>query len=61
LSISYQVIAEKHGGNLWCNSTVGVGTTFGIDLPERSTAAAAIVPSEDSRKNTHESMSLKAL
>jgi signal transduction histidine kinase len=61
LSISYQVIAEKHGGNLWCNSTVGVGTTFGIDLPERSTAAAAIVPSEDSRKNTHEPMSLKAL
>ncbi|MDA0672111.1 MAG: PAS domain-containing protein [Cyanobacteria bacterium] len=33
LSISYQVVAEKHGGTLTCDSTVGQGTTFVITIP----------------------------
>ncbi len=31
--ISYQVIAEKHGGRLACESESGKGTTFRIQLP----------------------------
>ncbi|MEM9088855.1 MAG: ATP-binding protein [Cyanobacteria bacterium P01_F01_bin.53] len=33
LSISYQIIVEKHGGKLTCDSTVGTGTQFKIELP----------------------------
>ncbi|XZN89376.1 MAG: ATP-binding protein [Microcoleus sp.] len=32
LSISYQV-AQKHGGKLWCDSTLGKGTNFIIEIP----------------------------
>ena len=32
-SISYQIITEKHGGNLECNSVPGMGTKFIIQLP----------------------------
>ncbi|HEY9811710.1 MAG TPA: CHASE domain-containing protein [Halomicronema sp.] len=35
LSISYQIIVEKHGGKLSCNSTLGEGTEFCIELPIR--------------------------
>ncbi|MBE9127230.1 MULTISPECIES: urea ABC transporter substrate-binding protein [unclassified Coleofasciculus] len=33
LSISYQIVVEKHGGALWCNSALGEGTEFAIELP----------------------------
>jgi signal transduction histidine kinase len=33
MSISYQVVAEKHGGKLKCFSTDGEGTEFVIQLP----------------------------
>ncbi|MEM1169213.1 MAG: ATP-binding protein [Cyanobacteria bacterium P01_H01_bin.35] len=33
LSLSYQIIVEKHGGNFYCNSVVGQGTEFVIELP----------------------------
>ncbi|HLO48612.1 MAG TPA: ATP-binding protein, partial [Kamptonema sp.] len=33
LAIARQIIEEKHGGELICNSTVGVGTEFAIVLP----------------------------
>ena len=33
LSISYQVVTEKHGGKIWCDSVLGKGTTFVIELP----------------------------
>ncbi len=33
LSISYQIITEKHGGSLQCISTLGVGTEFRITIP----------------------------
>ncbi|MBD2778910.1 ATP-binding protein [Iningainema tapete] len=33
LSISYQIVVEKHGGNLMCQSVPGEGTEFTILLP----------------------------
>ncbi|MGB0560539.1 MAG: ATP-binding protein [Spirulinaceae cyanobacterium] len=34
LAISYQIITEKHGGTIICESEVGQGTTFTIQLPQ---------------------------
>ncbi|NJL20643.1 MAG: PAS domain S-box protein [Leptolyngbyaceae cyanobacterium SM1_3_5] len=36
LSISYQIITEKHGGSLNCRSASGAGTEFAIVLPIES-------------------------
>ncbi|WP_449416247.1 trifunctional serine/threonine-protein kinase/ATP-binding protein/sensor histidine kinase [Phormidium nigroviride] len=33
LAIARQIVVEKHGGQLMCNSTLGVGTEFVISLP----------------------------
>jgi len=33
LSISYQIVCDRHHGNLSCMSTPGQGTTFKIELP----------------------------
>jgi len=33
LSISYQIITEKHGGKLGCASTLGQGTVFSVIVP----------------------------
>ncbi len=33
LSLSYQIIVEKHGGKFYCNSILGQGTEFVIELP----------------------------
>ncbi|AFY58103.1 PAS domain S-box [Rivularia sp. PCC 7116] len=33
LSISYQIIVEKHGGKLYCNSKIGKGAEFVIEIP----------------------------
>ncbi|MEH1821630.1 MAG: MASE1 domain-containing protein [Nostoc sp.] len=33
LFMSYQIVTQKHGGNLWCESTVGKGTKFVIEIP----------------------------
>ncbi|WP_171974809.1 GAF domain-containing protein [Leptolyngbya sp. 'hensonii'] len=35
LSISYQVVVDKHGGKLTCNSALGAGAEFLIELPIR--------------------------
>lgn len=35
LSISYQIVVEKHGGQLTCSSTPGQGTEFVIEIPMR--------------------------
>ena len=35
LSISYQIVVEKHGGVLKCNSELGKGTEFAIEIPLR--------------------------
>lgn len=33
LSMSYQIVCDRHQGNLLCTSTPGEGTTFRIELP----------------------------
>jgi signal transduction histidine kinase len=33
LAISYRIVVEKHGGQLKCNSVLGEGTEFAIELP----------------------------
>ncbi|MBU7582771.1 MAG: HAMP domain-containing protein [Nostoc sp. TH1S01] len=33
LAISYQIITEKHQGKLWCESTLGKGTKFLLQIP----------------------------
>jgi signal transduction histidine kinase len=35
MSISYQIITEKHGGKLECFSTPGIGTEFIIEIPTK--------------------------
>jgi two-component system, NtrC family, sensor kinase len=35
LSISYQIITEKHGGTLQCFSAIGQGAEFAIEIPVR--------------------------
>ncbi|NJN87691.1 MAG: hypothetical protein HC881_17005 [Leptolyngbyaceae cyanobacterium SL_7_1] len=39
LSISYQIVTERHGGTLKCFSTPGKGTEFVIQIPVRQTAS----------------------
>lgn len=50
LSISYQIIVEKHKGTLWCESRMGEGTEFWIEIPVRPnqqlSAESAIVLNE---------------
>lgn len=38
LSISYQIVVEKHGGTLDCTSINGQGTEFSITVPAYQTA-----------------------
>jgi signal transduction histidine kinase len=33
LSVSYQIIVDKHCGKLFCESVVGKGTSFIIEIP----------------------------
>ncbi|NJN62834.1 MAG: GAF domain-containing protein [Coleofasciculaceae cyanobacterium RL_1_1] len=35
LSISYQIVVDQHGGKLWCESEVGRGTSFFVEIPIR--------------------------
>jgi PAS domain S-box-containing protein len=41
LSISYEVITEKHQGHLSCETALGVGTTFILQLPIKYTVTAS--------------------
>ena len=38
MSISYQIVTERHGGQLLCNTAPGAGTTFTIQIPSRQTS-----------------------
>ncbi|MEA5420320.1 ATP-binding protein [Spirulina sp. CCNP1310] len=42
LSISYQIITEKHQGKIWCESKLGQGTTFVIEIPIHPQAIASV-------------------
>ena len=42
MSISYQIITEKHGGKLECFSTPGEGSEFAIQIPIRQQVSVAI-------------------
>ena len=42
LSISYQIVVEKHGGMLKCESQLGQGTQFMIEIPLRQGGAASV-------------------
>lgn len=35
LAVSYQMIVEKHGGKLWCDSALGDGAKFTMEIPIR--------------------------
>jgi signal transduction histidine kinase len=37
LSMSYQTVVRKHNGNLWCDSTHGLGSKFVIEIPIKTT------------------------
>jgi two-component system, NtrC family, sensor kinase len=39
LSISHQIVTEKHGGKIECNSTLGQGTEFLVQIPVRQVMA----------------------
>ncbi|HAZ49209.1 MAG TPA: serine/threonine protein kinase [Cyanobacteria bacterium UBA11369] len=43
LFVSYQIVVDKHGGNLTCISAPGEGTEFIIDLPFRAIATSGRV------------------
>ena len=38
LSISYQIVVEKHGGEFWCESAPGQGAEFVIRIPIRQSS-----------------------
>ena len=38
MSISYQIITDKHHGSLTCTSEPGLGTSFLIEIPIHQTA-----------------------
>lgn len=40
MSISHQIVQEKHGGSIACASTLGAGTEFIIQIPVRQAAAS---------------------
>ncbi len=40
LAISFQIVTEKHGGRLRCESEPGRGTTFHIEIPLRAQSTA---------------------
>lgn len=42
LSISWQIVVEKHGGNLRCISTPGKGTEFVIEIPIKHESQMAL-------------------
>jgi two-component system, NtrC family, sensor kinase len=44
MSISYQIITDKHGGQLTCNSTPGQGSEFVIQIPLRPQTIAKLSP-----------------
>jgi signal transduction histidine kinase len=46
LSISYQIIKDKHRGLLECDSAIGQGTTFTIRIPIQQNLVTTIAPAQ---------------
>ena len=44
MAISYQLIVEKHEGEITCHSEEGVGTSFTITLPVHLTSKSGVLP-----------------
>jgi len=42
LAIAYQIVVDRHGGQINCESTLGQGTTFRLRLPVGQPAADPI-------------------
>ncbi|MEP3479511.1 MAG: ATP-binding protein [Fuerstiella sp.] len=40
LSIAHSVVVNQHGGRLWCESTIGQGTTFFMQFPMECNSSA---------------------
>ena len=40
LAISYQIVTERHGGSITCQSALGKGTTFTIQIPQQQAKPA---------------------
>lgn len=53
LSISYQIIVEKHGGQLHCDSIFGQGTEFVIQIPLGLRQSQIGVPQGDTHLQTN--------
>ncbi|PPT09934.1 Circadian input kinase A [Geitlerinema sp. FC II] len=45
MSISYQIVVERHGGEIHCHSTPGKGTTFTLEIPMQAVVAPIDRPS----------------
>ncbi|MEM9769542.1 MAG: ATP-binding protein, partial [Cyanobacteria bacterium P01_D01_bin.71] len=42
MSISYQIVTERHGGQLLCDTALGTGTTFTIQIPSRQVSPSQV-------------------
>ncbi|GAB4341874.1 MAG: hypothetical protein Fur0042_03630 [Cyanophyceae cyanobacterium] len=47
LSISHQIVVEKHGGRLLCESVLGQGTEFVVEIPVKQGGDRAIAAERD--------------
>ncbi|BAY20544.1 integral membrane sensor signal transduction histidine kinase [Calothrix sp. NIES-2100] len=47
LFMSYQIVTQKHGGNLWCTSTLGQGTKFVIEIPVKAQGSPPMTTIDD--------------
>ncbi|AFY37591.1 integral membrane sensor signal transduction histidine kinase [[Leptolyngbya] sp. PCC 7376] len=51
LSISYKIIVEQHKGQLYCNSEVGVGTNFILEIPCQMNDQKALISATNAAEN----------
>jgi len=49
LSISYQIVVQRHSGVLWCESELGKGTEFWINIPLRQGGKQEICKTESEK------------
>lgn len=60
LSISYQIVTERHKGSMRCESSIGEGTIFAIDLPIRQTKSVfTAIADQTNHKGIFKSVALQ--